>query len=50
MNLAVFITGGYDTVALTLSFCLYTMAFLVEEQKKLIAEVDECFPNDVTTF
>ena len=44
MNLALFLTGGYDTVALALSYCLYTMAFLVDEQKKLVAEIEGIFP------
>ena len=46
MNLALFLTGGYDTIALTLSYSIYTMAFLPEQQQKLFAEVDEFFPHD----
>ncbi|XP_013142896.1 PREDICTED: cytochrome P450 3A19-like [Papilio polytes] len=38
---AIFLQGGYDTVASTLSFCTYELAFLPQLQEKLYKEVCE---------
>lgn len=46
MNLSTFILAGYDTVATTLSYCLYTISQLPKEREKLLREIEEYYPND----
>ena len=46
MNLVVFLLAGYETTSTTLSYAIYVLSTHLDEQEKLINEIDENFQDD----
>lgn len=44
----VFLLGGYETTATTLTFLLYNLAVYPECQEKVVKEINEVFANGVS--